>query len=494
MSMRVIMAFSAAIILSICAVVGMRWVGGMGPDQYRGGDSAVELASRAPDVFVDPMEDVGSSEAGRRSSLHAAAAAEVMEASARMGDAPGFVAAPVIEETFEGGGDNDPFKEEMFRAETDPEPAPVVEVAAVEQEPAVEPELEPAAEPEPAPVRIVANPRALDLVRQGYRQGRAGNGMVMDGIEESLDGIETPGGTTTILRYETPDLDQQSSLDLDALIGPRGAREMRATLSRIEAPDDGWFASYEVAQLEMDAVNSVSDFIDQRFNGPDNTAAFPLRRTADGLQVAKPGDFFFATLDFGFNSDDPGGLPIFGTITDQRGDGTIGPLDGARIQGSVQYSETQAAIQFNRVITERGEIFAASAIAVDGAAARTGVAGRLDRHRVERFGALFLAGLIQGFSRVGTAIVRGETQAQTVVVVPPDDASGDSTLQIEPEVDVDLASSEAIASAFEPVGDALAADAATGFNRPPTISARPGMGFAIVFTEPLVIPFQELRR
>lgn len=498
MGMRGIIAFAGAIVLSIFAVMGMRFSGGVGADVYEGGDAEIALPRNVPRIVADPMEAVGSSEASRRATLHSQAAEEVMQASANKGDAPGFVAAPVIEQIFMAGSENDPFKSDVYI------PPPEEPEAAPLPDPEPDPEPEPAkAAPKPRAVeaQAVVDPRLLDWIRKGYQVPRPTASMTYSAPagETAKPGFQS--SSPSVLTYDNPvggtgtsqANEEQSSvfdlLDRDTL------RFTQAIFGDVPPAFSGSTSfvgtSYRVAQLESDAINSTNEFVESRFDGPDNSATYPLERTPEGLRVAKPGDLFFATLDFGFNSDDPQGLPIFGTITDMRSDGTIGPLHNARIQGGISYSESQASIRFSRIITERGLTIPADAVAVGEATARTGVADRVDRHRLERYAALFFGGLIKGIGDVGTAIIAGRTTPQTVVVVPSGDINGDGTLTIENDFDIE--GREAVAAALKPVGDAAAQEASRGFNRPPTISAPAGMGFAVIFTEPLVIPYDALR-
>jgi hypothetical protein len=182
-----------------------------------------------------------------------------------------------------------------------------------------------------------------------------------------------------------------------------------------------------------------------------------------------------AALLYGFTSDAPLGLPIFATMSDidERGRPTL--FDGATLRGSVQYSDEDASIVFNSARLKTGQEVPIQAIAVSGSTGNTGVAENVNRHVFQRYGSLFLAGLIEGFGQVGLTRLEESGEASTYVV------TGDgSSITVESDAATD---EEVLAAALEPVGSNLSSAAASNFNRPHTISGTAGMAFAIVFVE-----------
>jgi len=203
------------------------------------------------------------------------------------------------------------------------------------------------------------------------------------------------------------------------------------------------------------------------------------------LVMARGGDMIYATLLYGFNSDDVRGLPIYATLMDFLPNGERGPLHNARVQGQVAYSGHNAAIIFNHLVLPSGREFDISAIAV-GRDARTGVAEKVDYHTLQRYGSLFLAGIISGIGEVAQYRLRDRDQGNTIII------GGEGDIHVgrrgEPT------DGEVIAGALAPVGRNLSSAAQQGFNRPPTISAPAGMGFALVFTDTIVLdPTNEQR-
>ena len=191
--------------------------------------------------------------------------------------------------------------------------------------------------------------------------------------------------------------------------------------------------------------------------------------------IARAGDTVYATLDRAFNSDDPG-APIFATIHDVDEVGVQGPLDGVRMIGTIHYSSSQGAIQFDKGYLPDGRPLDVKGLAVSEDTARTGIAKNVDNHELQRYGTLLLATLVQGVGQVGQVLTQNNQQA----MVDPNTGLLTSTQKFNPY--------EAAAGALLPAGQALTAVAAQQFNKPATISAPAGYGLGIVFLEPVVVP------
>lgn len=192
-----------------------------------------------------------------------------------------------------------------------------------------------------------------------------------------------------------------------------------------------------------------------------------------GQLLAQPGDIVYATLDQGFNSDDPRGLPVFATIRDPRNGGR-GPLDGARLMGQVNYSTENAALIFQTLITG-GRTVSIQAMAISETDARTGIAADIDHHTLERYGSLFVANLLQGAGEVGQKLA--ENYDATVF---PDQGAIQFSNQ-----KVDWAT--AAMGTLRPLGNSLSGFASRGFDRPATITSPAGMGMGVIFTAPVTL-------
>lgn len=197
------------------------------------------------------------------------------------------------------------------------------------------------------------------------------------------------------------------------------------------------------------------------------------------LILARNGDLTYATLIYGFDSDDVRGLPIYAMIHDYLPNGERGPLDGARINGQVQFSRDDASIVFTQAILPNGLEIPIQAVAVSDEDGRTGVAQNVNRHVLSRYGSLFLAGLIQGYGEVAQFRLQNRDSGGSTIIV------GDgSTVTIQDNGEP--TDGEILAGAVRPIGNNLANVAAQNFNRPFTISAPAGMGLALVFLQTVV--------
>ncbi|NSX94395.1 DotG/IcmE/VirB10 family protein [Agrobacterium tumefaciens] len=194
--------------------------------------------------------------------------------------------------------------------------------------------------------------------------------------------------------------------------------------------------------------------------------------------LARTGDVIFARLDRSFNSDDPG-APIIVSLDDVIYDpvkGTRnGPLTGMRLVGQITYSENQAAISFTQIVTNTGQQFPVTGIAVSEAQARTGIAADVNKHTLQRYSGLFLSSIIQGVGQVGQQLVQNN---RNIAVSDGVVVSGRNPVNY----------TEAALAAVQPLGQSLSQAAAQNFSRPPTMTAPAGMGLGVVFLAPVVIP------
>ncbi len=146
-----------------------------------------------------------------------------------------------------------------------------------------------------------------------------------------------------------------------------------------------------------------------------------------------------------------------------------------RLVGQISYSDNQAAISFNQIVTNTGAQFPVTAIAVSETQARTGIAADVDKHTLQRYSGLFLSSILQGVGQVGQQLVQNN---RTVAVSDGVIVSGREPVNY----------GQAALAALQPLGQNLSQAAASNFSRPPTMSAPAGMGLGVVFLAPVVIP------
>lgn len=445
----------------------------------------IRVSGYAPSANIDPMTPVEEDEADRRATLHGenadlarAAAANDLEITTA------FVAAPVVENIFSLGAPGDDLGSKLFGNLFTPEPVEE-EIEIVLQVPEPEPELElvPVVEAkvEPEPVR---NPQR-DLLMRG--------GNLMEQLRVAPMEY-TPNPTIRTLEDHSLFLDD-NLLGLGLYLANRTARASVFDDSRayqvadstgtinltdpvVMPPPVRTTDAYNGLPLEEHSparpVHVVSEPGNSySVNGLPGLPPEPGRSTSGTL--IEFGEMRFASLTYGFNSDNPRGLPIIATMSDILPNGRSGPFDNAVLRGAVQYSENNASIVFDTARLASGEQVQIEAIAVAGREGTTGVADRVNRHVVARYGSLFLAGLIKGVGEVGQIRLAGEAATNPTIIVD----GTNNTVNI-PASD-ELSNGEVLAGALKPVGDNLSDAAARGFNRPHTISAPAGMPFAIVF-------------
>ena len=210
-------------------------------------------------------------------------------------------------------------------------------------------------------------------------------------------------------------------------------------------------------------------------SGPSTSGIPGAGIAGTGRISVQPGDILYATLDQGFNSDDPKGLPIFATVRDPGRDGIPGPLDGARLMGQVSYSQSNAMVTFHTLVA-RGRTAQIQAMAVSESDARAGIAKDVDNHTFERYAALFGASLLQGAGEVGQLLV---DQSRNFDYYPD--------LGAYRSRGTDINWTAAGMGVLRPAGDEPTSATKSGFNQPPTITSPSGMGIGVIFTQPLVL-------
>ncbi|MEW6436179.1 MAG: DotG/IcmE/VirB10 family protein [Pseudomonadota bacterium] len=245
---------------------------------------------------------------------------------------------------------------------------------------------------------------------------------------------------------------------------PRDIARIDAQIDSLLAPPSGGFAVQYYAK-PASAPAPISQ--------PNQLMPYDPR--LQHFVIARPGDTVYATIDRGFNSDDPQ-APILATIHDVDQVGVQGPLDNVRVMGNIVYSNSQASLEFNIGYLPDGRAIPIRAMAISEDTARSGVAKNVDTHDLQRYGMLLLGALVQGAGNVGQTLLQNNEQVQ----VDPNTGLVTASQKVVP-YQVGLA-------AALPAGQALTAVAAQGFNRPPTISGPAGMGIALVFLTPVAVP------
>lgn len=499
--MRTILSAIAGVFIAILFVIGFLLMGRESGTEIASEGPAPEVIAerQAPATRANPMTPVTEAEAARRSELHerlaspeAARSAAVMAPSVITEVRAASNEDAVSRELF---GDAFPSTPEIARVEPEPEPEPEPETVA---------EVEPEPEPEPEPNRYDTG---------GFR-------------ERFRTNIEQPGSNFGVRNFGTPagyGTFDSSMLDLDpgVLRDMLGMDRMAHLDQGFQREEDQWFEPYRIAgglvvegtladplvqapvRPQYNVPNQSLGYGATGYGAPrmeERSAARPALTNVDdygqpyttgdapnpylagqqgSVVLARSGDMISATLLYGFNSDDVRGLPIYAIIHDYLPNGTAGPLNGARAQGQVAYSNNNAAIIFETLVLTNGREFPMSAIAVGGSG-RPGVAENVNRHVLSRYGSLFLSGIIEGVGEVAQARLRPEEGGTTIIIGGDGDISANTRSRDEPT------DREIIAGSLAPVGRNMSSAAERGFNRSPTISAPAGLPFAMVFVRTVV--------
>lgn len=449
----------------------------------------VKVNEFAPSSNINPMTPVEEEEADRRATLHGENADQAREVAASdEAMTAAFVATPVVEDVLSLGQPGDALGGKLFGDLFTPEPVEEeIEVVLQEVEPEPEPEIELVEEPQVKEVVEEQSDPRRDLLIRGSK--------MMEQLEVApLDYLPNPA-VRALGEHSFYIPAEFLSLDLDKLARSSVLDDSRAYLVA---------GSTTTINLNDPVVVPPPTYTTDIYNGLSPDEHSPARpqhvvvepggtyannglpgvsssdRQLSGTLI-EFGEMRFASLSYGFNNKEPLGLPIIATMTDYDENGRPGPFDGATLRGEVQYSELNASIIFDTARLKTGEVYSIEAIAVAGSNGTTGIAEKVNRHTLSRYGSLFLAGLIEGIGEIAQFRLTKDNDKSTVIIV---DGSGNTVES--PKSDAPT-TGEILAGALRPIGQNLSSAAAQGFNQRPTISARAGMPFAVVFVESVTV-------
>lgn len=188
--------------------------------------------------------------------------------------------------------------------------------------------------------------------------------------------------------------------------------------------------------------------------------------------ILKAGTILFAVLESAVNSDEPG--PVLARIVQA-------PLKNTTLIGAMQTSSNKHAegilLSFSTVnIPDRIRSYSISAMAIDPNTARTAIASDIDHHYLLRWGTIFAATFLQGYSKAvaqsGTTVQSSTSGAQT--------NSTTTQAPLNPKQQI-----------YQGIGDMATAwgqGVSTFSNRPTTITINPGVSIGILLTSDFTIP------
>lgn len=522
-NMKTIGLVSGGVVVAFVAIIGMNMAASNKDEEsFAGGVSEQKLPRQLPESNADPFQVISDEdEAARRATSNRRIAEEEIR---KVGDLPAYTAPPVIQLEGSSGDGSDPMASALVDQEERPTPEEL-EQAVIE--PVKPPEREyKVPETEGVAATTTTDPFTDAMIRralmgnkfhgvniqtfnapdgpgrvpmtlQEFKRSNRGQGGgtaglpvsslpepagSMTGTGSSRAGLPDPAsqivlpdqsasqpssGSGDVLR--TIDPNTPSSYIEGALQDAIGGGAF-AALSKEHDAEYEWRQPYKVAQSAIGIDNNSRIYDTSR-----NAMAF------DAGTLILPGDQRYATLMYGFNSDDAAQLPVFAQLHDY-GPASSAFLNGARVQGTLRLSTESAVMEFDKLILQDGRVVPIQAMGISQDQLRVGVFKNVNRHVLSRYSSLLVSGLIKGVGDVGTRIIENKYDRPDNVIIIGDGANTDPY----PDDEFSDADRAAIAmGAVKPIGDEMASAAAQGFRRPPTVTAPAGFGFSIVFLEGL---------
>lgn len=236
----------------------------------------------------------------------------------------------------------------------------------------------------------------------------------------------------------------------------RRMREEMSRLAETHRPRGAEFVATSgvINRVNQAATNAASSVNDGGLINAGGASSLPQSFLIDA------GHVLYATLDMEANSDVPG--PLRATIQG-------GEYNGARVLGEFKVSNDYLVISFSRMVLPTGEHLAIDAIGIDPDRRLIGMADRVDRHYLQRFGAVLGAAFLQGYGKAVLA-------SREVQVGTGDNAEIVST--------IDTTKDKALAAMAE-VGDELAGLVRPFASRPPTVIKYADTGMGLMFLSPV---------
>jgi hypothetical protein len=529
-NMKTILLASGGIGVAFAAIIGMNMAASTkGSERFAGGVSAQKLPRQLPESNADPFAVIADEdEAARRATSNRTIADDELR---KVEGVTAYTAPPVIHLEGSSGDAFDPMGAALVDQEEPPEPVEMEQI-----EPVKAPEREYKVPEVPEPVAVAPEPvppsdpyqmeilrRALmgqrnfgvtiqqfkddtksvapmtvqkfSAARDGARQGAGNAGLPMSALAEQAMASDTstvpneaPASAKPTSEIELPaqpvpapatgdgvlrtiDPNSPASYLEGSLLNGDLSGNVFAAISTERDADYDWRQPVELAEVAIGIDNNARIYDTSRNAQAFNSGAIIL-----------PGDQRYATLMYGFNSDDATQLPVFAQLHDY-GPASSAFLNGARLQGTLRLSTESAVMEFDKLILRDGRIVPISAMGISQDQLRVGVFKNVNRHTLSRYSSLLVSGLIKGIGDVGTQIIENkysDNEGTTIII-------GDGASTAEPD-DGTLSDADRVAiamGAVKPIGDELSAAAGEGFRRKPTVTAPAGFGFSIVFLDGL---------
>ena len=220
-------------------------------------------------------------------------------------------------------------------------------------------------------------------------------------------------------------------------------------------------------QSSSDASSSVTSP-----NGQTSASDKNGQKTGAGSRpLVKAGDITFGVLETAINSDYPG--PIMASIVS-------GPLKGAKLIGSIKTVTVQGtsgpqrlALNFTQLtMKDWPDVVTIDAVAINPDTAYTALASNVNNHYLSRYGSLFAASFLEGYSSALTS-------SGSAVV-----SNAGVTTQTTPT----LSAGGRMMVALGQIGQAFSGVISDYMKRPPTVKIDAGVGIGVLFTTTVAKP------
>ena len=195
------------------------------------------------------------------------------------------------------------------------------------------------------------------------------------------------------------------------------------------------------------------------------------KKDAGSQPLVKAGDITFGVLETAVDSDYPG--PIMASIVS-------GPLKGAKLIGSIKTVTVQGTsgpqrltLNFTQLtMKDWPDVVTIDAVAINPDTAYTALASNVNNHYLSRYGSLFAASFLEGYSSALTS-------SGSAVV-----SNAGVTTQTTPS----LSAGGRLMVALGQVGQSLSGVVGNYMTRPPTVKIDAGVGIGVLFTTTVAKP------
>ncbi len=268
--------------------------------------------------------------------------------------------------------------------------------------------------------------------------------------------------------------EEQERLAQQALLRSESARkDTEQLLAEMRGESDALSASNNKIPPQVFVQAAATKEASNSTSTPSNLGKQAISSSITNKDtILKAGTILFAVLESSVNSDEPG--PVLARIVQA-------PLKNTTLIGAMQTSSNKHAegilLSFSTVnIPDRIRSYSISAMAIDPNTARTAIASDVDHHYLLRWGTIFAATFLQGYSKAvaqsGTTVQSSTSGAQT--------NSTTTQAPLNPKQQI-----------YQGIGDMATAwgqGVSTFTNRPATITINPGVSIGVLLTSDFTIP------